>query len=177
MTMKVTVTVDCDCCCHHHHKEMPLIGLGPTSEQPKHTGPPQEKPMLATLTDTQQVVATYGGPVDAKGNVAAVESLTFQSSDPATATFVAGVPDSSGNIVPDTANDGKIRGTIVAKAAGVCRVNITADADLGDGVKTIDGEMIDVQVTGGEAVGFGAPTVGTPTSQPPAPTPTTRSKK
>ena len=133
--------------------------------------------MLAVLTDTQQVQVTYGGPVDAKGNPAAVESLTFVSSDTATATFVPGVLDSSGNVIPDPANDGFIRGVIVAKAAGVCQVNITADADLGDGVKTIDGEKVDVQVTGGQAVGFGNPTVGTPVEQPATPAPGSRLKK
>lgn len=126
--------------------------------------------MLATLTDTQQVVVTYGGPVDGKGNPAPVESLTFVSQDTSTAEFLPGVPDAAGVIGPDPANDGMIRGTVVSKAAGVTRVNITADADMGDGVKTIDGELVDVQVTTQEAVGFGAPTVGTPTEQP-APNP------
>ena len=36
---------------------------------------------------------------------------------------------------------------------GTCQINVTADADLGSGVKTISG-VLDVQVVAGQAVGF-----------------------
>lgn len=156
-------------------KNIFLEGIGPSSRKPR-VDKPEGEHMLASLTDTQQVVVTYGGPVDGKGNPAQVESLTFVSSDETSAKFVPGVPDATGVVGPDPANDGKIRGTVVSVAAGVCQVWITADADLGDGVKTIDGEKVDVQVTTQEAVGFGAPTVGTPSEQPAA-TPTKSLRK
>jgi hypothetical protein len=54
----------------------------------------------------------------------------------------------------------------VAVGNGTCNVNISADADLGDGVNTIHGVQLDVTVTGGMAVGFGDPTVETPVEQP-----------
>lgn len=149
-------------------KNIFLEAIGPSSRKPRVVKPEGEH-MLAVLTDTQQVVVTYGGPVDGKGNPAQVEALTFFSADEATAKFVPGIPDASGVVGPDPATDGKIRGTVVSVAAGVCQVWISADADLGDGVKTIDGEKVDVQVTTQEAVGFGAPTVGTPTEQPTPP--------
>jgi hypothetical protein len=122
--------------------------------------------MLVSLTNSQQCQLTYGGPVDKKGKPAQVEGLQYLSTDPNAGTFVPGVLDASGAIVPDTATDGMLRGVIVGQAAGVCRVSITADADLGDGVKTITSEIVDVQVTGGEAVGFGAPVAGAVVDQP-----------
>lgn len=149
-------------------KQLPVLAIGPVSNKP--TGQPGGGHMLAVLTDTQQVVVTYGGPVDAAGKPAPVQGLTFISSDPTAATFVQGVPDSTGVVGPDPANDGMIRGTVVAKAAGLCNVWIDADADMGDGVTLIHGEKVSVQVTAQEAVGFGSPTVGTPTEQPKAAT-------
>lgn len=122
--------------------------------------------MLISQTNSQQTQLTYGGPVDKKGKPAQVESLQFVSTDPNAATFVPGVVDASGAVVPDTATDGMLRGVVVGQAAGVCRVSIKADSDLGDGVTTIESEIVDVQVTGGEAVGFGAPVAGAPSDQP-----------
>jgi DNA gyrase inhibitor GyrI len=74
--------------------------------------------------------------------------------------------DANGVIGLDPANDGMIRGTVVGGEAGVCRVRISADADMGDGVKQVFGEYVDIQVTGGEATGFGSPVFGAPTDQP-----------
>jgi len=38
-------------------------------------------------------------------------------------------------------------------ALGTAQINVTADADLGSGVTTING-VLDVQVVAGQAVGF-----------------------
>lgn len=110
--------------------------------------------MLAVLTDSQKVDVTYGSPVDARGKKAGVQpgSVVWRSSDPTVASVTPGTED-------------PIMGTIVAGNPGVCQVWPEADADLGDGVLTIQGEKIDVQVTGGQAVGFGGPTLGTPVEQ------------
>jgi len=111
--------------------------------------------MIAVLTDSQQVDVTYQGPVNRKGKPAPVQdgSVAFKTSDPTVAT-----------IVQDAGNP--FKGTIVAGNAGVCEVSLTADADLGDGVTTIESEHVAVQVTAGAAVGFGSPTIGTPIEQP-----------
>lgn len=123
--------------------------------------------MLVSLSNSQQCQLTFGGPVDKKGKPAEVEGLQFVSTDPNAGTFVAGVIDPvTKAVVPDTATDGMLRGVIVGQAAGVCRVSITADSDLGDGVTPIQSEIVDVQVTGGEAVGFGAPVAGAVEDQP-----------
>jgi hypothetical protein len=124
--------------------------VGPVSEQafPQF---PVGAPMLVVLTNTQKVDLTYGVPVDAKGDPAAVDNVVWKSSDPATATVAAGA-------TPYT-------GTVKAVHTGACQVWIEADADLGDGVTLITGDKVDVQITGGQAVGFGPPTVGVPSEQ------------
>lgn len=121
--------------------------------------------MLAVLADSQQGVVTYGLPLDKRNKPAQVQGLAFVSSDETVAKFVAGVPDASGAIVPQTGT-ADIQGTIVAGNPGVAQVWVEADSDLGDGKTIIVSEKVDVQVTGGVAVGFGAPVFGTPTEQP-----------
>lgn len=108
--------------------------------------------MLAILTDSQQVDVTYADPVDKKGATAPVQngSIVWKTSDPTVATVSAGAG---------------FAGTIVGGLPGVAQIWPEADADLGDGVITIMGEKVDVQVTGGQAVGFGAPALGTPVEQ------------
>ncbi len=123
--------------------------------------------VLGVLGETQQGVVTFGGPVTRKNKPAEVQSLTYVSTDESVATFVAGViDDATKTIVPDTANDGMIRGVVVAQQAGVCRVKLDADADMGDAVETISSEFVDIQVTAAKATGFGSPVFGSPVEQP-----------
>ena len=113
---------------------------------------------LMVLTDTQQATITFGQPLDKKGKPAKVQpgsvafsidqpdaaTVTQDASDPFTALVVAGNPTADGS--PAT-------------------ITISADADLGDGVKTITG-VEPLIVTSGEAVGFGNATVSAPVEQP-----------
>jgi hypothetical protein len=126
----------------------------------------KELHMIGILSNTQSLQLTYGGPVDKKGQPAPVQGLVFASTDDTVATLEPGVLGADGTITADTATDDFIRCVAVAKANGVCRVRPTADADMGDGVEEIDGEFVDIQVTGGKATGFGAPVLGTPVEQP-----------
>jgi len=106
--------------------------------------------MIAVLGDTKKVLVTYGAPTDAKGFPAPIQpgSLVWKTSDPTFATVTPATED-------------PIAGTIVAGAPGVCEIWPEADADLGDGVVTIIGEKVGVQVTAGQASVIGSPTLGT----------------
>jgi hypothetical protein len=139
----------------HHAHHWPLQTFGPVSEQ-RFSGPVTERiAMLGVLTDSQQVDVIYPNPVDRKGKPAQVQegSIAWKSTDESVAT-----------VVPDTTNP--LKATIVAGNAGVCEVFPTADGDLGDGVSPIEGEHVGIQVTAGNATGFGSPTLGTPVEQP-----------
>lgn len=156
------------------HRKMRLRAIGPVSEQ-KVVGPAVTelgqvpgrrltRPMrgskmaVQVFTDTQEVDAAYDGPKDKKGFPAKVQagSLVWNSTDETVAVGSAISQD------PDT---GKITGTFKAGAPGVAEVWPSADADLGDGVRTIEGERIAVQVTSGEAAGLGSVALGTPREQ------------
>jgi hypothetical protein len=84
-------------------------------------------------------------PVDANGNPARIDGVpTWTSSNTAIATVTANPDDGSGTF-----------GAWITPATqiGTCQINVTADADLGTGVTTITG-VLDLQVVGGQAVGF-----------------------
>lgn len=102
-------------------------------------------------SNTKSIKFSFGAPVDAKGNAAQVEdgsvSLSSDNTDIATVE-----PD------PDNAYGGIA--TLTGKA-GVAKLNISADADLGEGVKSITG-FTALEVQAGEAVGFGEATFGEP---------------
>jgi len=149
----VTLTINVylhDCRPKH---AMRLSSYGPVSEQPSFFGPP-EMPMKAPLTNTQQVDFEYAPPVDKAGQPADVQagSVKLKSSDVTVAS-----------VTQDPANP--FKGLIKSVGKGACQITISADADLGDGDTEISGEPIDVTVTGGQAVGFGGVTVGTPVEQ------------
>lgn len=117
-------------------------------------------PNKMTITDTQRVRITFGKPLDKKGNDASIQGdPTFASSDDSvTLVAVDGDPfsiDVDGQKPSPKDADGN-------PVAGV--VTIKGDADLGDGVREITGGE-PYLVTAGDAVGFGAATVGTPTEQ------------
>lgn len=141
---------------HSHPRRLRLMTLGPVTEQ-NIVGPVAAgvSNMVVVVKDTQQVDVTYGKPLDKKGKETEVEagSVAWKSTDETVATVVQDATD-------------PLKALIVAGNPGVCEVFPTADADLGDGVVSLEGEHLGVQVTPGEAVGFGSPVVGSPVEQP-----------
>lgn len=93
---------------------------------------------MLEMTDTQKAVVTLVIK-DAKGKNARVDGIPeWASSDEAVAT------------VTDISTDG-MSATIVAGDTGVCQITVSADADLGVGVKPING-FLDVNINPGEAI-------------------------
>lgn len=90
-----------------------------------------------------------GSPKDVKGDDATVESGTLKAETSNEAVFTVEKDEKD----PDNAAAFKV----VAKRAGVGILTLSADADLGEGVKSISKEIA-VEVTGSEAVGFDEPT-------------------
>jgi hypothetical protein len=82
-------------------------------------------------------------PADRRGNPAPVEngSVFFSSSDESIFT------------VHQNPDDGT-KAVIKATGVGVAQLNVTADADLGEGVETIEG-FTGVEILPAQAVGFG----------------------
>lgn len=93
--------------------------------------------LMLLITDTQKVTLSIQ-PVDLKGFPAKLDGMPEWSvSDAAVGTL---------NVAPDG-----LSAVFMAGAPGMAQVNVSADADLGAGVKTIAGTL-DVQVEPGEAV-------------------------
>lgn len=108
--------------------------------------------MSLILTSTQKCPLAIAA-VDAKGNPAPVEGApSWSSSEPA---FVTVAPSEDGLSAVITAV-GPVTPTPV-------QINVTADADLGEGVKSITG-LLEVSVVAGEAVGV-AISAGSPEAQ------------
>lgn len=107
--------------------------------------------MAATITINQKVSGQVTA-VDRKGNPAQVEagSWKFSSSDPAVA-----------EITQDAEDESKF--TVTSVGFGVCQINVSADADLGEGVEEISA-FAAVEVIKEKAVGFGF-TFGEPTDK------------
>lgn len=104
---------------------------------------------MAILLATQEVDLAIQ-PKDKKGNPAQIDGVpAWLSSNPDVVTLVP-------------AQDGL---SCLAKAGtiGTAQVSVTADADLGTGVKQITG-MLEINVAAGEAVSVGV-IVGTPREQ------------
>jgi len=106
-----------------------------------HSGVTTKNVMSLILANDHKVTASIT-PVDSKGNPAAIDGLAaWSSSSPDIVTVTNVSTDSlSADVVPGT-------------ALGAAQINVTADADLGSGVSTING-VLDVQVVAGQAVGF-----------------------
>jgi len=101
------------------------------------------------LQDTQKCALAIQ-PVDVKGRPARVDGVPqWAASDPAVATL-------------EVAEDG-LSATVVALVPGACQINVTADADLGEGVRSISGAL-DLQVDPSEAVAL-AISAGAPENQ------------
>jgi hypothetical protein len=96
-------------------------------------------------------------PVDAKGNPAQLQGdPTWSVADPTIAT-----------ITPVPTEGTSYRADLLPGKLGTTQVNVSGDADLGEGVTTITG-LLDVQVVAGQAVSLEIE-AGTP--EPPGPTP------
>jgi hypothetical protein len=106
--------------------------------------------MLALQND-QQVTASIQ-PVDAKGNPAKVDGAPTWSSSSADVATVEAQADGLSAL---------IKGVDV----GTCQINVSADADLGEGTTALTGTL-DVQVVAGSAVALSI-TTGTPEAQAP----------
>ena len=94
---------------------------------------------MVTLTDVQQVVCQIEA-VDAAGNPAPVADVTWGTSDPS----ILGV---------EAHPDGMGARVFALGPLGAAQVVVTADADLGEGVRQLQG-ILDVTVVAGEAVGL-----------------------
>jgi uncharacterized protein YjdB len=92
--------------------------------------------------------------VDAKGAAAQVQdgSVKWTSSDETVATVTQDAAD-------------PLKAVIVAGLPGTAQVNVSADADLGDGIATIAAPALDVTVLAGQAVALGSIATGTPEAQ------------
>jgi hypothetical protein len=116
--------------------------IGPVESSPR----PGEVAMLV-LKDAQKVTITVS-PIDAKGNTAQVDGVpAWAVADPAILTLVP-------------SDDGLTCVATTTGAVGTTQITITADADLGEGVKTISG-LVDVEVVSGMAAGLNI-VAGTP---------------
>lgn len=105
--------------------------------------------MVKTPIDKKFSV-NWPAPVDKGGNAAEVENVQFSSDDETVAT-----------VEPDPDNGPYACTVHTTNKVGATAIKIKADADLGEGEKEING-MLAVEVTAGEATGFGEPTTGDP---------------
>jgi len=113
------------------------------------------------ITDTQQFKITFPAPVDKKGFPAKVQDGSVSITVGNDTATVEPNPDDPSNVF-----SALVKGNRPGADDGseVTAVSISADADLGEGVKTIS-KAVELMVTSGEATGFGEPTVSTPEEQ------------
>lgn len=104
--------------------------------------------MKVILSDSQGIKLAIN-PLTKAGNPAEVESFSVTSLDETVCT-VELVQDEPKAFIVKSA--GKI---------GLTQVALSADADLGEGVKNIEG-VVDVEIKAGEAVTLGAVIIGEP---------------
>lgn len=100
----------------------------------------KEGKVAATITDIQKVTATIQ-VVDAMGNPASVEGIPAWSSDDVSIVAVAQADDGMSAVISSV---GPIGNAIVT---------VTADADLGEGVTTINSDLL-VDVIASQATGI-----------------------
>lgn len=112
--------------------------IGPVSSRA--IEPTENPTMSLILTDTQKVVLSIA-PKSAAGNPAKVDGVPAWS---ATGDQLTLTPAADGMSCVVTTS-----GTL-----GTAQVSVTADADLGEGVKPIAGTL-DIEVVAGEAVSLG----------------------
>jgi len=106
--------------------------------------------MAITISDIQKFNATIA-PVDAKGNPAAIDGApVWAVSDPALLSFTP-------------SPDGLSVEVLAVGALGVGQLTVSADADLGSGVTTLNG-VLDVTIVGSQATALNI-TTSTPVNQ------------
>lgn len=132
------------------HVDLVLWTFGPVQEQDL-TGPSQEL-VMEQMSETQFKEGTVQ-PITKKGSPAQVQAGTsvFESTDPAVL-----------KVEVDPTNELKVKCSGVAP--GVARCRWSADADMGDGVRTIE-LFVDFSITAGQAEG-GTILFGPPQEQP-----------
>ena len=150
--------------CHEHTHHAPCGAaarvkwtLGPVQSVPANfviprgtantTHKQRSADMALILTDVQKVTLSVSF-VDAKGNPATVDGAPVWSVSDANVLSVT------------AAADGLSADVLTVGPLGTAQVSVTADADLGEGVKSLVGTL-DVQVVGSEAVAI-AITAGVP---------------
>lgn len=121
--------------CHHKRNVRVDFRIGPVSEQSIHVI--ERAILMLVLTDSQKAVLSIS-PVDKKEFPAAVDGVPVWT-----------VADST--VASLTPSEDGLSASIVAEAPGTTQINVTADADLGEGVVELIGTL-DVQVTAGQAV-------------------------
>lgn len=121
--------------------------IGPTTEKGVHI-----MPVDISMSDQQQVVVSVS-PVTATGSPAKLDGPPV---------FAV----ASGDVTLITATDG-MSATIVSGLDGDSTVSVSADADLGAGIKTIS-DTITVHVTSPQATSLGL-TAATPVAKPTTP--------
>ncbi len=102
--------------------------------------------MATVLTVDQKLTATVAFQ-DSHGNPATVDGVPVWSAGDATIAAITPAADGMSAVV-------------AAGNTGSTQISVTADADLGSGIRSIVGTA-DIQVVGGEAVTAGL-TLGTP---------------
>lgn len=107
--------------------------------------------MAVSMTDTQFVTGQIT-PTNKKGNPAPVEagSVKITSSNESVAVVTQDVADQT-------------KFTVTGVAPGVAQIDVSADADLGEGITNITG-FLAVEILPAQATGFGI-TTGTPQEQ------------
>lgn len=106
--------------------------------------------MALVLTDVQKVQLSIS-PTSAAGNPAPVDGVPVWASSDETVLVVT------------ASEDGMSAEAVTTGKLGKAQVNVSADADLGEGVKTITG-VLDVEVKVSEAVSLTV-SAGTPTDK------------
>lgn len=97
-----------------------------------------EKDMVITLTIDQKVTVSLSA-VDAVGNPAKLESVTWETSDPTLATVIPNETDPASAVV------------FTSGPLGMAQIVARADARFGPDVKELIG-ILDVEIVAGEAV-------------------------
>lgn len=105
--------------------------------------------MALILTNTQECDLAIQ-PLDARGNPAQVDGVPAWSVSDATKASLVIADDGLSCVVKAVAN-------------GACQVSVSADADLGAGIRTLTG-ILDLEIVSGEAVTLGI-IAGTPRQQ------------
>lgn len=117
------------------------VRIGPAmddSDKPRTLEVRKVEVLMFTLRSNEKVPLSIQ-PVDAKGNPAPIDGKAQWISSDETIVKL------------QIADDGLTCVAIAAERLGNARITVNADADLGDGIKTISGTF-DIEVKAGEAV-------------------------